>query len=153
LLFHEQAAPAGQKVPAPAAPPVAEAATPSKPPPSAAKAQKFAGKVVALDGPADKSGEHRLALKADDGTNYPLVADDESSMFRLYPQLRDRPVKLTGRRLPGTKDLKVDFVQTIKDGKAYDVDFWCEVCQISHQHPGACVCCGDPLELRERPAP
>src|SRR5688500_10610530 len=54
--------------------------------PSAAKAQVFAGKVVSLDTQADKSAERRLALVGDDGSKHPLVADDVSRMFRLYPQ-------------------------------------------------------------------
>lgn len=143
-FFRGQVAPAGQKGAAPTAP--------SKSQP-AAKAQVFSGKVVSLDTQAGKSAERRLALVGDDGTRHPLVADDVSQMFRLYPQLRDRPVKVTGRLAAGTKDLKVEFVQTVKDGKPYTVDFWCEVCQISHQQPMPCVCCGDELELRERLPP
>jgi hypothetical protein len=142
-FFGGQLAPAGQKGSAPQ----------SKSQPSAAKAQVFAGKVVSLDAQAGKSIERRLALVGDDGTRHPLVADDVSRMFRLYPQLQDRPVKVTGRIAAGTKDLKVEFVQTVKDGKLLTVDFWCEVCQISHQQPMPCVCCGDELELRERLSP
>jgi hypothetical protein len=152
LLIYEQPAPAGQKTAAPAPPAPPKPASPKSPPP-AATAQVFAGKVVAVEEPAGQSDDRGFALKADDGTTHPLVADDVSRMFRLYPQLRDRPVTITGRLLPGTKDLKVEFVKTIKNGKPFVVDFWCEVCQISHQQPGPCVCCGDELELRERPAP
>jgi len=157
LILHEQLAPAGQKTPAPAAPPGPPPTPPPRSQPAIANDRVFAGKVVALDDSAGKTGgksdERRMALKADDGTSYPLAADDVSGMFRLYPRLRDRPVKITGRLLPGTKQLKVEFVQTMKDGKPCVVDFWCEVCQISHRQPGACVCCGDDLELREKPAP
>jgi hypothetical protein len=74
-------------------------------------------------------------------------------MFLAYSQLRDRPVRLTGQLAPGTKTLRVQSVQTVADGRVYDVDFWCEVCQISHPTPGHCVCCGDETMLRERPAP
>jgi hypothetical protein len=142
-FFRGQVVPAGQKGSAPQ----------SKSQPTAAKAQVFAGKVVSIETQAGKSDERRLALVGDDGTKHPLVADDVSRMFRLYPQLQDRPIKVTGRLAVGTKDLKVEFVQTVKDGKLLTVDFWCEVCQISHQQPMPCVCCGDELELREKPAP
>jgi hypothetical protein len=145
-FFRGQLAPAGQRGSAPTAPQ-------AKSQPAAAKAQVFAGKVVSLETQAGKSAERRLALVGDDGTKHPLVADEVSRMFRLYPQLRDRPVKVTGRLAPGSKDLKVEFVQTVKDGKLLTVDFWCEVCQISHQQPMPCVCCGDELELRERLSP
>jgi len=142
-----------QLPPCPPAPPSAPPVPSPKSESANAKAQVFAGKVVTQDTSEVKSGQKGMALKGDDGTTYPLIADDVSRMFRLYPELRDRPVKITGRLLPGTKDLKVDFVQTTKDGKPHNVDFWCEICQISHQQPGACVCCGDDLELREKPAP
>src|SRR5262249_3462229 len=153
LLGCVQAASPCENPPPPAVPKAPPPVPPAKSKSANAKAQVFAGKVVTVDAPAEKSGQTRMDLKGDDGTTLPLIADDVSRMFRLYPQLRDRPVKITGRLLPGTKDLKVDFVQTTKDGKPHNVDFWCEICQISHQQPGACVCCGDDLELREKPAP
>lgn len=153
LLGCVQPASPFENPPPPAAPKAPPPVPPAKSKSANAKAQVFAGKVVTVDAPADKSGEKRMALKGEDGTTYPLVADDVSRMFRLYPQLRDRPVKITGQLLPETKDLKVQVVETTKDGKPHVVDFWCEICQISHQQPGACVCCGDDLELREKPAP
>jgi len=132
------------------------AGQPPKPPASPDAPQVFTGKVVSLPAPKGKSGtkpgDRGLALKADDGTAYPLVEDDGSRMFFLDPQLRDRPVRLTALLVPATKGLRVVKVQTVKDGQAYDVDYWCEICQISGNCPGACVCCGDDVELRERPA-
>src|SRR5262249_52099937 len=92
-----------------------------------------------------------VALAADDGTTYPLVEDGASRMLFLDSRLRGRPVRLTALRVPGTKDLRVVYVQTVKDGTVYDVDYWCEVCQISQNCPGPCVCCGEDVPLRERP--
>jgi len=116
----------------------------------------FTGKVVSLPAPKGKSvtkpEDRGLALKAGDGTAYPLVEDDGSRMFFLDPQLWNRPVRVTAMLVPATKGLRVVFVQTVKDGKAYDVDYWCEICQISHTYPGSCVCCGDELVFRERPS-
>jgi hypothetical protein len=117
---------------------------PSPAPAATDTLQVFAGKVV-------QRGTAEVTLVADDGSAYPLAEDDVSKMFLSYGQLRDRPVRLSGQLTPGTKILRVESVQTVKDGKAYDVDFWCEICQISHRAPGRCVCCGDETELRERP--
>jgi len=118
------------------------------------KPEVFTGKVVPLPAPKGKSEAKTrgLALAADDGTSYTLVEDDASRMLFLDERLRNRPVRLTAVRAPGTKDLQVVLVQTVKGGKVYDVDYWCEVCQISGNRPGPCVCCGDDVELRERPA-
>jgi hypothetical protein len=61
-------------------------------------------------------------------------------------------VRLTAARVRGTNVLQVVRVQTVGDGGVFDVDYWCEVCQISLTHPGACYCCGQEADLRERPA-
>jgi hypothetical protein len=123
---------------------------PARSPVPAGTPQVFTGKVVPLSGPGGKPG--RLALAADDGTTYPLVEDDASRMFFLDARLRGRPVVLTAVRVPDTGALEVVYVQTVKDGVVCEVDYWCEICQISSTHPGPCVCCGDDAPLRERPA-
>jgi hypothetical protein len=123
---------------------------PAEPQASAPTPQVFTGKVVPFRTPEGKPG--RLALAADDGTTYPLVEDSTSRMFFVDERLRNRPVVLTVVRAAGTRDLEVVYVQTVKDGVVCEVDYWCDVCQISANHPGPCVCCGDDSPLRERPA-
>src|SRR5438067_2211332 len=113
----------------------------------------FPGKVVLAGDDTTPAADRRLTLVSDDGTTYPLADDDISAMFRRYDQLRDCPVRISGQLVPGTNTLRVETVQTVRDGKVYAVDFWCEICQISHLAPGNCVCCGDDTELRERPVP
>jgi hypothetical protein len=112
----------------------------------------FTGKVVRSAAPKGKPDARGVELTADDGTTYPLVEDDASRMLFVDGRLRARPVRLTAQRVPGSTQLQVVCVQTVKDGVTHDVDYWCEVCQISSNAPGACVCCGDEVELRERPA-
>jgi hypothetical protein len=129
--------------------------SPKTPAPTRAP-QVFTGKVVPLAGAKGKSGakpeDRGVALKADDGTTYPLVEDDTSRMLFVDSRLQNRPVRLTAFREPSTKGLRLVRVQTVKDGKPYDVDYWCEICFISLNYPGSCVCCGDETEFRERPA-
>jgi hypothetical protein len=129
---------------------------PPKPAATPPTPRVFTGKVVPLPTPPGQAGpksESRgVALVADDGTTYPLVEDDGSKMLFVDGRLRNRPVRLTALPVPGTKNLRVVFVQTVKDGKVYDVDYWCEICQISASWPGLCVCCGDETVFRERPA-
>jgi hypothetical protein len=125
-------------------------------PPAADAPKLYTGKVVPPatppGKPAAKSGARGLVLMADDGTTYPLVEDAGSRMLFLDDRLRNRPVRLTALPVPGTGKLRVVLVQTVKDGKVFDVDYWCGICQISLDYPGACVCCGDDTEFRERPA-
>jgi hypothetical protein len=124
-------------------------------PKSREKTEVFTGKVVTAAAPKGKPGAkpagRSVELAADDGITYPLTEDDASRMLFVDSRLRDRPVRLTAVRVPGSKSLRVVYVQTVKDGVVHDVDYWCEVCQISGNCPGACVCCGDDVELRERP--
>jgi hypothetical protein len=118
---------------------------------SPTKPEMFTGKVVRSAAPKGKDARG-VELKADDGTAYTIVEDDASRMLFLDGRLRDRPVRLTAVRGKGNKSLQIVSVQTVKGGTVYDVDYWCEICQISGSSPGACVCCGDDVELRERPA-
>jgi hypothetical protein len=122
-------------------------------PPKAApeKPKVYTGKVVPLKDSKGKPDKRGLVLKTDDGTSYPIVEDGVSGKLYQDARLRNRPVRLTALRQTGTGKLQVVRVQTVKDGEVHDVDYWCEVCQISLDHPGQCYCCGDEVELRERP--
>jgi hypothetical protein len=123
-----------------------------KAPPAADKPRVYLGKVVRPAAPAGKAGGGGLTLVAEDGTVYPVLEDAGSAMLSADDRLRNRPVRLTAVQGAGAKALRVVLVQTVKDGQVFDVDYWCGVCQISLSYPGACVCCGDDTEFRERPA-
>ncbi len=108
----------------------------------------FTGKVVET---ADGK-KKQLELKADNGKSYSIIDNAASKMLFLEKRLRDRPVQLTAILEPQTNSLRVVRVQTLKDGVLHDVDYWCEICQISLNYPGLCVCCNDDTVFRERPA-
>jgi hypothetical protein len=133
----------------------ATAAPPSAP---VEKLRAFDGKVLPLAKVLEKQGAKPdpdtagVALVTADGTVYTLVKDDASRLLFLDPQLHDRPVCLTARRLPGAQVLKVEKVQAVKDGKPFDLDYWCENCQLSYPQPGKCHCCQGETVLRELPA-
>ena len=130
------------------------AGQPPKPPAPAEAPRVFTGKVVPVAAPKGKSDakaeERGVTLVADDGTSYPLIEDDVSRMFFVDKNLQNRPVRITGFQVPGTKDLRVVRGQLVKDGKIYDFDYWCDQCQISLLLPGPCYCCGDEAIFRER---
>ncbi|HVR75580.1 MAG TPA: hypothetical protein VMT52_14690 [Planctomycetota bacterium] len=73
---------------------------------------------------------------------------------RLFADERFRAhtLVLTGRRFPGTTTGEVVACQWIRDGKLYEVDYWCSVCSIKTADPGPCACCQAAVELRETPA-
>ena len=136
---------------------VGTAAPPAEVPARANTSLTFDGKVVPLAEALKKLGAKPdadtvgVVLVTADGTVYALVKDDASRLLFLDKQLHTRDVRLTGRPLPGTQMLKVEKVQTMKDGKVFDVDYWCENCQLAYPEPGKCMCCGGETALRERP--
>jgi len=127
--------------------------------PATSKDASFDGKVVALADVLKKSGikldsdaaPQWLALVTPAGKIYPLIKDDGSRMFFKDSRLLNRPMRLTGRLLAGTDLLQVVTVQSYKEGRLHDVDYWCDICAIRTYELDKCACCGGPMVLREVP--
>jgi hypothetical protein len=123
------------------------------------KTEYFKGKVVPLAGIVEKFGVKLdsdaapawLALASDDGKIYPLIKDDGARMFFQDARLLNRPMRLTGRLLPGTQVLQVVEVHSYVKGELNDVYYWCDICTIKRFEKKNCDCCGAPMELRETP--
>ncbi len=119
----------------------------------------FEGKVVPLaDLVAAAGGKldadaapHSLALVTADGKVYTLVKDAGARMFFKDKALLNRPMRLTGRLLPGSQVLQVTAVRSLVKGEPCEVYYWCEVCSIKRGEKMICECCGGPMVLREEP--
>ncbi|GIW80630.1 MAG: hypothetical protein KatS3mg105_2437 [Gemmatales bacterium] len=92
-----------------------------------------------------------LALVTTDGKVLPLIKNDNSRMFFKEPKLQNRLMRIEGRLLPGSQLLQVIRVYSIRDGKLYEVFYWCDVCVIKRFEKQNCDCCGEPMILREEP--
>lgn len=116
----------------------------------------FTGKIVPVrDLNEPPPGPHEpdaVALVTAMGDTHLLIRDDKSRLVFLDKGLHNRPVRLTGEVDPKTRHLRVATVQTVKDGKIFDVDYWCDQCQLAAPEPGKCKCCGSDVVRRERPA-
>ena len=138
----------------------APAQPPAKPKAEPARNDYFKGKVIRLADFVVKNGSkldadaapHWLALATDDGKIYPLVQDDGARMFFKDEKLLNRPMRLTGRLLPGSQLLLVVEVHSYLHGELHDVYYWCDICAIKRYEKKNCDCCGGPMELREVPA-
>jgi hypothetical protein len=123
------------------------------------KYEGYDGKVVPLAAVLEKQGvkldadAEALALVTDDGKAYPLVKDDGARMFWKDERLLNRPMRLTGRVVPGTGMLQVVQVQSYLKGQLCDVYYWCDVCSIRRSEKNKCDCCGGPMDLHEDPVP
>jgi hypothetical protein len=125
-----------------------------------AKNAQFKGKIVRLAALVEKLGSRLdpdaapqwLALSTEDGKIYPLIKDDGSRMFFKDERLLNRPVRLTGRFLPGSQLLQVVDAHSYNDkGELCEVYYWCDICSIKRFENKKCDCCGGVMELREVP--
>lgn len=85
---------------------------------------------------------------------YPLILRSvQSEALFVDDRFAKQTLVLSGRVFPGTGILEVSGWHWERDGKTYDVYYWCDVCSIRGVTPGACACCQDEVELRERVVP
>jgi hypothetical protein len=138
---------------------LALAQPPPKPKAEPVKNEYFKGKVIRLADFVEKHGSkldadaapHWLALATEDSKIYPLVQDDGARMFFKDEKLLNRPMRLTGRLLPGSQLLLVVEVHSYLHGELHDIYYWCDICAIKRYEKKNCDCCGAPMELREVP--
>jgi hypothetical protein len=125
------------------------------------KVEYFKGKVVPLADLVARDGSrldadaapHSLVLVGDDGKTYFLVKDNGSRLFYKDSALLNKPMRLTGRLLPGSQLLRVFAVHSILKDQLHEVYYWCDICSIRRGEKNICDCCGGPMELRQEPVP
>jgi hypothetical protein len=123
------------------------------------KLEEFDGKVVPLADLVAKEGGKvdadaaptALELVTDGGKVYSLVKDGGSRLFFKDPALLKRPMRLTGRLLPGSQILRVTAVNSYVKGELCEVYYWCDVCSIRRGEKDVCECCGGPMVLKQEP--
>jgi hypothetical protein len=94
---------------------------------------------------------HWLALVRDDGNIFPLIKDSGGRMFFVDKRLLNRPMRITGRLLPGTQLLQVLEVQSLIKGVPHELYYWCDICTIRRNEKMFCECCGAMMDLKEVP--
>lgn len=93
---------------------------------------------------------HRFGFASKDGRLYQFSATDAMTAMFSDVRVRQRELQVTARLRAGGQ-LEVIKVQSIKEGKLYDIFYFCEVCNIKAYAPGPCPCCRNDLEFRETP--
>ena len=112
------------------------------------------GRVVCLDsrgrgdvvGCTDAAGN--FGLVSPDGKRYRFLSSDTSTAMFTDPRVRQRELQITAKLLSGDS-LEIVTVQSIRDGKLYDIYYFCELCNVRAYAPGPCPCCRAELEFRE----
>lgn len=100
---------------------------------------------------AAESQEAEHQLKSDDGKVWQLVVETDAYHALHDPKLAGRTWEFVGLPLEDDQ-FEVRKLFTIKDGKRYNVTYYCEICHIVSYRPGRCMCCQEDVELREIPA-
>jgi hypothetical protein len=114
------------------------------------------GRAMCLDAggrPVDSlfacTSNSRFGFARKDGKLYKFLPTDTTAMFTDI-RVRQRELQVTAQLAKGGQ-LEIINVQSIKEGKLYDIYYFCEVCNIKAYAPGPCPCCRNELEFRETP--
>jgi hypothetical protein len=94
----------------------------------------------------------KFLFQSRDGNTYTFVPDDALTAMFTDHRVRQRELQLTAWvRQEGQLELVA--VQSLKNGKLYDIYYYCDICNITAYAPGPCPCCRRELEFKETPAP
>jgi hypothetical protein len=119
-----------------------------------AGAVELRGRVVCIDPsgaprPCETTG-NRFALQASESELHVFLASDRLTAMFEDDAVRTRALAVRARATP-SGEIETIKVYSVREGRLHDLDYFCEVCNIVAYAPGACVCCRQPLVLRERP--
>lgn len=92
----------------------------------------------------------RFGFASKEGKLYTFTPTDTMTAVFTDVRVRQRDLQLTARLHAGDQ-LEIIKVQSVKEGRVYDIFYFCEVCSITAYTPGLCPCCRKELEFRERP--
>ena len=95
--------------------------------------------------------EHILGFHGADGRIFVLLRTKLSEALFADPVLREKALLLKGKVYPGTQVLDVTVIRSVRDGKIYDLYYWCDICAIKSVVPGTCMCCQEDVVLKEKP--
>jgi hypothetical protein len=93
----------------------------------------------------------RYVLEGSDGKTYTFAPSDPMIGMFADTRVRERDLQITAS-LSGANQLEVLRVQSIRNGKLYDLYYFCNICNITAYSPGPCPCCRRDLEFKEVPA-
>jgi hypothetical protein len=96
------------------------------------------------------AAETVAALETNDGRLYPIVKDVRGRGFWLDPRLRGIDVELVVRRYEGSPAVQIVRWYAIREGRKYELDYWCDTCAIPMYELKTCDCCQGKTRLRER---
>ena len=97
-----------------------------------------------------EAAENALAILTEHGEVLPLVENLRGRAFRKDKRLRGTDMELLVRRYEKQPVIQILRVHQIKDGRKYELDYWCDICSIVMYETGPCACCQADNQLRLR---
>ena len=132
---------------------------PQKPKVAASELIELHGRVVCLaeemhrlrDAPLPTGHQHLYGFKTQDGGYYTLLRTKFSEALFADERFRQKELLLKGRVFPDSRIFETATIRSIRNGRVYDLYYYCDVCDIQAVAPGPCECCQGPTELVEKP--
>jgi hypothetical protein len=91
----------------------------------------------------------RFGLAGAEGNCFTFLYTDPATAMFTDARVRSVELQITAQLHP-ENELEIIRIQVLKEGKLYDVHYFCDVCNITAYAPGPCPCCYRELELVER---
>jgi hypothetical protein len=93
---------------------------------------------------------HDYGIKGTDGKYYSLVRTLKSEALLTDTNLHSKDFILKGRVFPNSQLLEITGnLHAIREGRIYELSYYCDICSIKSSIPGPCMCCREPVYLKE----
>ena len=117
------------------------------------------GHIVCLDGGGKRldtllgcnGPDVRYALLDSNGKLHDFSSADAGAAIFTDVRVRQRELQVTAQTT-AKGQLEIIRVQSLHDGRLYDIYYFCELCNIRAYTPGLCPCCRNEMAFRETPA-
>lgn len=93
----------------------------------------------------------RMVFQTSSGAVYQLVSNKVTSAIFNDTNLHARTLILKGHVADGGRFEMTGNLRSLRNGITNDLYYYCDVCSIKQIDPGPCMCCREPVELREEP--
>ncbi len=98
----------------------------------------------------DDAAHSNIAIETTDGRLCPLVKDFNARGFWLDERLRAMEGEYVVRRYEKSPAVQLVRWYAVRQGRRYEVDYWCDICSIPMYELKTCDCCQGEIRLRER---
>lgn len=106
---------------------------------------------VYMQGRVVSGSPKAVRFEAKDGAIYSLVRNDHSAALFADTNLYSRTLLIKGRALDDGKRFEITGnLHSVRNGQVYELYYYCDICAIATSFPGPCLCCREPVELREK---